>query len=83
MKRAVSRRDFMKVAGVGLGALAFKPFDFETLYTPKRLPQFPGSEIIGRMTGMTEVRNRPSSDPLLATSVGPCMTITSSSGGVR
>src|SRR5688572_7693550 len=69
MKKMVSRRDFMKVAGVGLGALAFRPFDFETLYTPKRLPQFPASEIIGRMTGMTEVRSRPSNDPLIGTPV--------------
>src|SRR5258706_2974248 len=70
MKRTVSRRDFMKVAGVGLGALAFKSFNFESLYMPKRLPQFPNSEIIGRMLGMTDVRNRPSSDPLVATTVG-------------
>ncbi|MBK8617856.1 MAG: L,D-transpeptidase [Anaerolineales bacterium] len=69
MKNNFSRRDFLKVAGVGLGAMAFKPFDFETLYTPKRLPQFPASEIIGRVLGMTDVRNRPSNDPLQATAV--------------
>lgn len=69
MKNSFSRRDFMKVTGVGLGALAFRPFDFETLYTPKRLPQFPASEIIGRMTGMTEVRAKPSNDPLVGTPV--------------
>jgi len=72
MKRTVSRRDFLKVTGIGVSALAFKPFNvnLEGLYAPKRLPQFPNSEIIGRMLGMTEVRNRPSSDPLQATSVG-------------
>jgi len=69
MKNSFSRRDFMKVAGIGLGALAFRPFDFEALYTPKRLPQFPASEIIGRMTGTTEVRARPSNDPLVGTPV--------------
>jgi hypothetical protein len=69
MKNSFSRRDFMKVSGVGLGALAFRPFDFETLYTPKRLPQFPASEIIGRMTGMTDVRVKPSNDPLVGTPV--------------
>ncbi len=46
MKHNFSRRDFLKVAGVGLGALAFRPFKLDTyyekLYTPKRLPQFPG-----------------------------------------
>src|SRR5689334_14537484 len=69
MKKLVSRRDFMKVAGVGLGALAFRPFDFETLYTPKRLPQFPASEIIGRMTGLTDIRSRPSNDDLVGAPV--------------
>jgi hypothetical protein len=70
MKKIVSRRDFMKVTGVGLGALALRPFDFETLYTPKRLPQFPASEIIGRIVGDTDLRNRPTNDPLLNTSIG-------------
>lgn len=69
MKRPVSRRDFLKVAGVGVSALAFRPFDFEALYQPKRLPQFPASEIIGRMTGMTDVRSRPSNDDLVGVPV--------------
>jgi len=64
MNRKISRRDFLKVAGVGLGALAFKPFKMETfyekLYTPKRLPQFPASEIIGRLVDATDVRRLPS-----------------------
>ena len=65
MKRSISRRDFLKVAGLGLGALAFNPFDFkslnvEKLYAPKRLPQFPASEIIGRLVNDTAVRSRPS-----------------------
>ncbi|HET7098972.1 MAG TPA: twin-arginine translocation signal domain-containing protein [Patescibacteria group bacterium] len=30
MSDKFSRRDFLKVAGLGLGAMAFKPFDFET-----------------------------------------------------
>ena len=63
MKHNFSRRDFLKVAGVGLGAMAFRPFKLETyydkLYAPKRLPQFPGSEIIGRLTDDTDVRSRP------------------------
>jgi hypothetical protein len=65
MKRSFSRRDFLKVAGVGLGALAFKPFNkldayYEKFYTPKRLPQFPASEIIGRLVDQTDIRSRPS-----------------------
>ncbi len=74
MKHGFSRRDFLKVAGVGLGALAFKPFKLETyyekLYTPKRLPQFPASEIIGRLVDQTDIRSRPTNDPLLNTAIG-------------
>jgi hypothetical protein len=74
MKQNFSRRDFLKVAGVGLGALAFRPFKLDTfyekLYTPKSLPQFPNSEIIGRLVDQTDVRSRPNNDPLLNTSIG-------------
>ena len=73
MKRSFSRRDFLKLASVGLGALAFRPFGFETLdvlYAPKRLPQFPNSEIIGRLVDQTDIRSRPTNDPLLNTSIG-------------
>lgn len=70
MKISVSRRDFMKVAGVGLSALAFRPFDYEMLYQPKRLAQFPASEIIGRMTGLTDIRSRPSNNDLVGVPVG-------------
>jgi len=74
MKNDFSRRDFLKVAGVGLGALAFNPFKIEayydTLYAPKRLPQFPVSEIIGRVVDDTDVRSRPDNSQLLNNSVG-------------
>lgn len=70
MNRSFSRRDFLKVSGLGLGAMAFKPFEFENLYIPKRLPQFPASEIIGRMLGMTDVRTRPSNNDSIGVSVG-------------
>ncbi len=74
MKQNISRRDFLKVAGVGLGALAFRPFKldtfYENLYTPRRLPQFPNSEIIGRLVDQTDVRSRPTNDPLLNTAIG-------------
>jgi hypothetical protein len=70
MKRFFSRRDFLKVAGVGLGALAFKPFNLESFYIPKRLPQFPDSEIIGRLVDQTDIRSRPTNDPLLNTAIG-------------
>lgn len=70
MNRNFSRRDFLKVAGVGLGAMAFRPFDFDALYAPKRLPQFPPSEIIGRLLGLTDVRTRPSNNDLVGVPVG-------------
>ena len=52
MNRNLSRRDFLKLAGAGLGALAFRPyqpFDLQALSSPQRLPDFPTSEIIGRV----------------------------------
>lgn len=69
----LSRRDFLKLAGLGLGALALRPFNFlniEALHLPKRLPQFPNSEIIGRVvTGDVSLRNRPTNDPGLNTEI--------------
>jgi lipoprotein-anchoring transpeptidase ErfK/SrfK len=57
MNRNVSRRDFLKLAGVGLGALAFnplKPFEFEY---PRA--QFPEGERLGRVFSKVDVRNEP------------------------
>ncbi len=66
MTSPLSRRDVLKLAGLGLGALALRPFrhfDFETFQTPKRLPQFPTSEIIGRIvTRDVSLRSRPTND---------------------
>lgn len=78
MRQPISRRDFLKLAGLGLGAAAFRPYstkelDFllETLYTPKRLPQFPTSAIIGRVTDPdVDIRNRPTNDPNQNSSIG-------------
>lgn len=41
-----SRRDFIRLAGLGLGALAFRPPRIEA--TP-RLPQFPAGDYLGRV----------------------------------
>ncbi len=66
MKHNISRRDFLKIAGVSLGTLAFNPyrslrFDFTQ---PKRLPQFPASDIIGRVVDMgIDLRSSPTNDP--------------------
>lgn len=73
MKRNISRRDFLKVTGASLGALAFNPlrdFDLDILARPKRLPEFPKSEIIGRVLEPDiDLRNRPTNDPNLNTSI--------------
>jgi hypothetical protein len=67
MNRKLSRRDFLKIAGAGLGALAFNPYrlpDLEYLSSPRRLPQFPNSEIIGRVVDTNiDLRSSPTNDP--------------------
>lgn len=75
MKKSMTRRDFLKLAGAGLGAMAFRPYFseayLEKLYSPKRLPQFPASEIIGRVVQPdVDLRSRPTNDPGLNTSIG-------------
>src|SRR5512145_990705 len=66
MNQNLSRRDFLKLAGVGLGALAFRPprtFDYEYFFAPKRLPDFPKSEIIGRvLENGIDLRSQPTND---------------------
>src|SRR5215207_3725231 len=67
MNQNLSRRDFLKIAGVGLGALAFNPyktFNLEYLSTPRQLPEFPASEIIGRVVDTNiDLRSTPTNDP--------------------
>jgi len=70
MQRNLSRRDFLKLSGVGLAGLStlalnrYKTFDFEILAAPKRLPQFPNSPVIGRVVDPDiKLRNTPSYDP--------------------
>jgi len=73
MKQSFSRRDFLKLAGVGLGAMAFTPHKFPWLQTfsePKRLPQFPSSEIIGRVVDADiDLRSSPTNDPIANSSI--------------
>jgi hypothetical protein len=67
MNRKISRRDFLKLAGLGLGALAFNPYRLpgvETFSSPKRLPQFPNSPIIGRVVDTNiDLRSSPTNAP--------------------
>ncbi|HSK66442.1 MAG TPA: twin-arginine translocation signal domain-containing protein, partial [Anaerolineales bacterium] len=73
MNQNFSRRDFLKIAGAGLGALAFAPrsvLNLEELMTPRRLPQFPASAIIGRVVDPgIDLRSRPTNDPAQNSSI--------------
>ncbi|RPJ19992.1 MAG: L,D-transpeptidase [Chloroflexi bacterium] len=73
MNRNLSRLDFLKIAGAGLGALAFNPYRlpyFDYLSSPKRLPEFPKSEIIGRVVeNAIDLRSSPTNDETLNTSI--------------
>lgn len=78
MRNYISRRDFIKLAGLGLGAMAFKPisgyeldYRWDMFSQPKRLPQFPAAEIIGRVVVPdVDIRSRPTNDAGLNTSIG-------------
>jgi L,D-transpeptidase catalytic domain len=77
MKQNLSRRDFLKIAGAGMGAFtsfAFNPYrqvNFDYLASPKRLPQFPGSAVIGRvLENDVNLRSRPTNDETLGTAIG-------------
>jgi hypothetical protein len=73
MNYNLSRRDFLKLAGLGVGATAFRPpkgFDLESFFRPRRLPQFPNSEIIGRTVDPgVDLRSQPTNDPSINTSL--------------
>lgn len=73
MNQNLSRRDFLKLASVGLGALAFrspKAFDLKFFSGPKRLPQFPASNIIGRTVDPgVDLRSQPTNDPSINSSI--------------
>ncbi len=70
MRRSVSRRDFLKLGGLGLGALAFNPFRIRKEIV-RPLPQFPAGEKLGRVAVTpnfysTEIKSQPNS---LATAI--------------
>lgn len=71
MNQNISRRDFLKIAGLGLGALAFSPYrssTFEYLAQPKPLPPFPASDLIGRvLENGIKLRSQPTTDESLNT----------------
>ncbi len=73
MNQNISRRDFLKIAGAGLGSMAFRNYPsihLGTFSEPKRLPEFPKSEIIGRVVDMgIDLRSRPTNDQNQNTSI--------------
>jgi hypothetical protein len=76
MQKNISRRDFLKLSGVslaGLGTLALNPpwiSGYSHFSIPRRLPEFPGSEIIGRVVDPAiDLRSQPTNDPNLNTSI--------------
>jgi hypothetical protein len=73
MSQNLSRRDFLKLAGMGVGAVAlrpYKPFDLDYFLRPKRLPQFPDSDIIGRVLEPgIDLRSQPTNDETSTTSI--------------
>jgi hypothetical protein len=77
--RRFSRRDFLKLTGAGLGSLVFNPsraFDFEYLTSPKQLPQFPNSQIIGRVVDHdVALRSQPTNDPDISIAKLPADTL--------
>jgi lipoprotein-anchoring transpeptidase ErfK/SrfK len=58
MTNKISRRDFLKLTGAGLGALAFNPFG-RPQAAPLPLPQFPVAERLGRIFSKTEIHSEP------------------------
>jgi lipoprotein-anchoring transpeptidase ErfK/SrfK len=66
MRTNFSRRDFLKLSGLGLGALAFRP-KLQAVSSRHWTPEFPNAERLGRVTvGIDEeavrVRSAPSTD---------------------
>ncbi len=63
MKRAISRRDFLKLTGMGLGSMVFDPFERFSLSQPPTV-QFPTGERLGRVSVFpyfysTEIKAKP------------------------
>ncbi len=56
MTSKLSRRDFLKLAGLGLGALALRPFE------KLRLPQFPAGDRLGRVLFAANALSQPNFD---------------------
>ncbi len=66
LRRNLTRRDFLKLSGLSVGALAFRPLisnRLDALSIPKQLAEFPNSEVIGRVTDPgVFLRSKPSNE---------------------
>jgi hypothetical protein len=72
-QRNITRRDFLKIAALGLGGLGFKPWS--SLYA---LPEFPDYARLGRAFTKVEIKSRPDIDAptvdiLYDDAVVPCL----------
>jgi hypothetical protein len=66
LHRNLTRRDFLKLTGLSVGAMAFRPLissRLDVLSIPKQLADFPNSEIIGRVTDPgINLRSKPTNE---------------------
>ena len=74
MRRTVSRRDFLKLSGLGLSALALNPWTRRPNIV-RQLPQFPQGEHLGRVAVTpnfysTEIKSQPNSQAATVRNAG-------------
>jgi lipoprotein-anchoring transpeptidase ErfK/SrfK len=83
--RKISRRNFIKLAALGIGGVAFRPSLVENYFLPQPLPDFPDSPRLGRVcVGKVDLKARPDQEsetvgvlyedavvPWLSETVGP------------
>ena len=66
LHKNMNRREFLKLAGLSMGAMAFRPVfssRLDALSIPKPLAEFPDSEVIGRITDPgVFLRSKPSNE---------------------
>src|SRR5689334_9973052 len=67
MNNHLSRKDFLKLTGAGLGALLLNPLKPER--SAFALPQFPAGDRLARVFGKIDIHTEPNSDAPVVTTV--------------
>jgi L,D-transpeptidase catalytic domain len=67
MNQYISRRNFLKLTGAGMGAMIFNPF--KPARSAFALPQFPAGDRLGRVFGKTDIHTEPNFDAPAVTTV--------------